>query len=99
MNRLLLRNKLHLNQAFNIPFALGPLKEYIREYGLGPGAEEILEGNFDANIDCNIPAVNYWLKHHLHREAAPNTVRVNLILEKHPVAMTIQDESTSLSPS
>ena len=48
--RLLLCNKLHLHQAWDTPFATGPLKEYIGDYGIGAGAQDILEGNFDPNL-------------------------------------------------
>eukprot|EP00957_Ditylum_brightwellii_P118355 9026530-Ditylum_brightwellii.AAC.1 len=34
MARLLRRNLLHLHQAWDTPFANGPLKEYIGKYGL-----------------------------------------------------------------
>eukprot|EP00957_Ditylum_brightwellii_P101752 7754421-Ditylum_brightwellii.AAC.1 len=34
----------------------GPLKDYIGDYGLGKGATEIIEGNFDPNKSENIPA-------------------------------------------
>eukprot|EP00957_Ditylum_brightwellii_P010436 789496-Ditylum_brightwellii.AAC.1 len=64
MEKLLSRNKLHLHQAYKTPFASGPLKEYIGKYGLGVGVQEIIEGNFDPNKSKNMPANNYWLKHH-----------------------------------
>eukprot|EP00957_Ditylum_brightwellii_P045533 3452142-Ditylum_brightwellii.AAC.1 len=64
MEKLLSRNKLNLNQAFETPFASGPLKDYIGKFGLGVGLQEIIEGNFDPNKSKNIPAANYWLKHH-----------------------------------
>eukprot|EP00957_Ditylum_brightwellii_P163937 12481239-Ditylum_brightwellii.AAC.1 len=64
MEKLLSRNKLHLHQAYETPFASGPLKDYIGKYGLGVGAQEIIEGNFDPNKSKNMPAINYWLKHH-----------------------------------
>eukprot|EP00957_Ditylum_brightwellii_P086837 6608943-Ditylum_brightwellii.AAC.1 len=35
MSRLLLRNKLHLNQIWDTPGAKGPLRNYIKENGLG----------------------------------------------------------------
>eukprot|EP00957_Ditylum_brightwellii_P043156 3270377-Ditylum_brightwellii.AAC.1 len=54
--RLLLCNKLHLHQVWDTLFANGPLKEYIGEYGIGVGAQDILEGNFDPNLECNLPA-------------------------------------------
>eukprot|EP00957_Ditylum_brightwellii_P203280 15333998-Ditylum_brightwellii.AAC.1 len=56
MDHLITRNKLHLHQAWETPFANGPLKEYVGEYGLGQGANEILEGDFDPNKSKNIPA-------------------------------------------
>eukprot|EP00957_Ditylum_brightwellii_P131729 10046672-Ditylum_brightwellii.AAC.1 len=43
MEKLLSRNKLHLHQAYETPFVSGPLKEYIGEFGLGEGAQEIIE--------------------------------------------------------
>eukprot|EP00957_Ditylum_brightwellii_P020738 1563602-Ditylum_brightwellii.AAC.1 len=62
---LIRRNSLHLHQSFDTPFAEGPLKEYIGESGLGQGADDILNGRFDPNKLENMPAVNYWLWHHI----------------------------------
>eukprot|EP00957_Ditylum_brightwellii_P074341 5648239-Ditylum_brightwellii.AAC.1 len=56
MSRLLRHNQLHLHQAWDTPFANGPLKEYIGDYGLGSGAQDILDGNFDTNVANNLPA-------------------------------------------
>eukprot|EP00957_Ditylum_brightwellii_P139441 10627359-Ditylum_brightwellii.AAC.1 len=74
MEKKLSRNKLHLHQAYETPFARGPLKDYIGKYGLGAGAQEIIEGNFDPNKSKNMPAVNYWLKHHVRRVIPPSSV-------------------------
>eukprot|EP00957_Ditylum_brightwellii_P141677 10793569-Ditylum_brightwellii.AAC.1 len=43
MEKLLSRNKLHLNQANETPSASSPLKDYIGKYGLGVRAQEIIE--------------------------------------------------------
>eukprot|EP00957_Ditylum_brightwellii_P191712 14594468-Ditylum_brightwellii.AAC.1 len=56
MSRLLLRNKLHLNQAWDTPCAKGPLSDYIGESGLGSGSRDILDGHFDPNKSKNLPA-------------------------------------------
>eukprot|EP00957_Ditylum_brightwellii_P171641 13067522-Ditylum_brightwellii.AAC.1 len=61
MLRLLRRNQLHLHQAWDTPFANGMLKEYIGSYGLGSGAQDILDDNFNPNVANNLPAVNFWL--------------------------------------
>eukprot|EP00957_Ditylum_brightwellii_P132309 10088514-Ditylum_brightwellii.AAC.2 len=63
MDKLISQSKLHLYQVWKAPFAHGPLKNYVGDYGLGKGVTEIIEGNFDPNRSKNIPAVNYWLKH------------------------------------
>eukprot|EP00957_Ditylum_brightwellii_P126048 9609532-Ditylum_brightwellii.AAC.1 len=65
MDHLITCNKLHLHQAWETPFTNGTLKEYLGEYVLEQGANEILEGDFDPNKIKNIPAVNYWLKHNI----------------------------------
>eukprot|EP00957_Ditylum_brightwellii_P159436 12136946-Ditylum_brightwellii.AAC.2 len=78
--RLLLRNKLDLHQVWDTPWAHGPLKDYIGEYGIGSGANDILEGSFNPNTASSLPAVNYWLKHHVWRVAPPNSIKVNLTL-------------------
>eukprot|EP00957_Ditylum_brightwellii_P062750 4762022-Ditylum_brightwellii.AAC.1 len=44
MTELLLRNKLHLNQAWDTPCAKGPLRDYIGDCGLGSRCHNILEG-------------------------------------------------------
>eukprot|EP00957_Ditylum_brightwellii_P123279 9399701-Ditylum_brightwellii.AAC.1 len=59
MSKLLLRNKLHLNQAWDTPCAKGPLCNYIGDYGLGIGKDNILNGNFDPNKSENLPVVNH----------------------------------------
>eukprot|EP00957_Ditylum_brightwellii_P194565 14819787-Ditylum_brightwellii.AAC.1 len=53
MSKLLVCNKLHLNKAWDTPCAQSPLWDYIGEYGLGIGAEDILNGNFDPNHSEN----------------------------------------------
>eukprot|EP00957_Ditylum_brightwellii_P155170 11812620-Ditylum_brightwellii.AAC.1 len=55
MNKLLLRNKLHLNQAWNTPCAKGSLRNYIGDCGLGLGCHDILKVNFDPNNSKNLP--------------------------------------------
>eukprot|EP00957_Ditylum_brightwellii_P186241 14178314-Ditylum_brightwellii.AAC.1 len=55
MSKLLIRNKLHLNQAWDTPCAQGPLQDYIGDYGTGVGAKDILNGNFDPNKFVNLP--------------------------------------------
>eukprot|EP00957_Ditylum_brightwellii_P087670 6676040-Ditylum_brightwellii.AAC.1 len=99
MEKLLSRNKLNLHQAYETPFASGPLKDYIGEYDLGAGAQEIIEGHFDPNKSKNTPAVNYWLKHHVRRAVPPASVQTNLIVEEFKAAVTKQTEMTSSSPS
>eukprot|EP00957_Ditylum_brightwellii_P012686 959276-Ditylum_brightwellii.AAC.1 len=99
MEKLLSRKKLHLHQAYETPFASGPLKEYISEFGLGEGTQEIIEGNSDPNKSKNIPAVNYWLKHHVWRVVPPSSVRTNLLLEEFKDSVTKQPEMTTSSPS
>eukprot|EP00957_Ditylum_brightwellii_P066332 5035385-Ditylum_brightwellii.AAC.1 len=65
MEALLQQNSLHLHQSFDTSFAEGPLKEYIGEFGLGLGADNILHGRFDPNKLENIPAINYWLQNNI----------------------------------
>eukprot|EP00957_Ditylum_brightwellii_P119984 9156799-Ditylum_brightwellii.AAC.1 len=72
MLTLIKRNKLHLNQAFNTPFARKELQDYIGENGTEKGVKEILEGKFNPNNFDNLPAVNYWIKNNLKQVAAPN---------------------------
>eukprot|EP00957_Ditylum_brightwellii_P086899 6613733-Ditylum_brightwellii.AAC.1 len=62
MSKLIQRNKLHLHQAFDTPFALSTMQEYIGENEPGLGTKEILDGDFDPNKYKNLPAVNYWIK-------------------------------------
>eukprot|EP00957_Ditylum_brightwellii_P039267 2970804-Ditylum_brightwellii.AAC.1 len=59
MSTLLLQNKVHLNKAWETLCAHGPLKDYIGDYGLGQGAKDVLDGNFDLNKSENPPAVNF----------------------------------------
>eukprot|EP00957_Ditylum_brightwellii_P015445 1162676-Ditylum_brightwellii.AAC.1 len=99
MSKLLCRNKLNLNQAWNTPCTTGLLREYIGEYGLRAGAKDIIDGNFDPNKSKNLPIVNYWLKHNIRRVAPTESIDVNITLENFKSLMKAQDKSTSLSPS
>eukprot|EP00957_Ditylum_brightwellii_P201905 15327740-Ditylum_brightwellii.AAC.1 len=49
MARPLHHNQLHLHQRWDTLFANDPVKEYIGDYGLGSGSQDILDGNFDPN--------------------------------------------------
>eukprot|EP00957_Ditylum_brightwellii_P131132 10001738-Ditylum_brightwellii.AAC.1 len=75
MSALLKRNKLHLHQACETPCAWGIIKDYLGEYGLGHGAKEILEGNFDTNVASNMLALNHWLRHNICRVAAQGSIK------------------------
>eukprot|EP00957_Ditylum_brightwellii_P099504 7579556-Ditylum_brightwellii.AAC.1 len=99
MSTLIKRNKLHLHQSFDTPFATQTMQEYIRENGTGLGAKEILDGNFDPNQFDNLPAVNYWIKHNLRRTAAQDSVDINLTKEELKSMLKKQSESMSSSPS
>jgi hypothetical protein len=99
MEKLLSKIKLHLHQAYETLFASGPLKDYIGKFGLGVGAQEILKGHFDPNKSKNMPAVSYWLKHHVRRAVPPASVQTNLTVEEFKAAVTKQTEMTSSSPS
>eukprot|EP00957_Ditylum_brightwellii_P170985 13016200-Ditylum_brightwellii.AAC.1 len=79
MSRLLCRNQLHLHQVWDTPFVNGPLKEYIGNYCLGSGAQDILDGNFDPNVANNFLAVNFWLRH----MAPSNLITVDLELDDY----------------
>eukprot|EP00957_Ditylum_brightwellii_P057000 4319649-Ditylum_brightwellii.AAC.1 len=82
MLTLIKRNKLHLHQAFDTPFARKELQDYIGENGAEKGAKEILDRQFDPNNFNNLPAVNYWIKNNLRRVAAPNSVNILLTVEE-----------------
>eukprot|EP00957_Ditylum_brightwellii_P068333 5187377-Ditylum_brightwellii.AAC.1 len=75
MSALLMWNKLHLHRAWETPCTRGAIKDYLGEYGLGHGAKEILEGNFDSNIAANMPALNHWLQHNIRRVAAQGSIK------------------------
>eukprot|EP00957_Ditylum_brightwellii_P103840 7910022-Ditylum_brightwellii.AAC.1 len=99
MNKLLLRNKLHLNQAWDTPCTKGPLRNYIRDYGLGPGCHNILEGNFNPNKSKNLPDLNHWLKHNICQVAPAVSINVDISLQDYKSLMKIQNKSTSFSLS
>eukprot|EP00957_Ditylum_brightwellii_P121439 9261497-Ditylum_brightwellii.AAC.1 len=56
MSHLIEQNKLHLHQAFNTSFATPAMQRCIGKYGTGKGAKDILVGDFDLNIQENLPA-------------------------------------------
>eukprot|EP00957_Ditylum_brightwellii_P109009 8315650-Ditylum_brightwellii.AAC.1 len=99
MTKLLLRNKLHLNQAWDTPCAKGPLRDYIGDCGLGPGCHGILVGNFDPNKSKNLPVANHWLKHNICQVAPTGSINVDISLQDYKSLMKIQNKSTSSSPS
>eukprot|EP00957_Ditylum_brightwellii_P002352 180405-Ditylum_brightwellii.AAC.1 len=99
MTKLLLRNKLHLNQAWNTLCTQGPLKDYIGECGLGPGCQDILDGNFDPNQSEKLPVINHWLKYNICQVAPSRSINVDISLHDYKSLMKVQNESTSSSPS
>ena len=99
MSKLLLWNKLHLNQAWDTPCATGLLRDYIGEYGLAVGAKYIIGGNGDPNKTENLPLVNYWLKHNIRRVTPAESININITLENFKSLIKVQDEFTSLSLS
>eukprot|EP00957_Ditylum_brightwellii_P202177 15328951-Ditylum_brightwellii.AAC.1 len=99
MDHLITCNKLHSHQAWETPFVNGALKEYVGEYGLGQGANEILEGDFDPNKSKNIPAVNYWVKDNICCALPPSSIRTNLTVNGFKGFIRIQSEKTGTSPS
>eukprot|EP00957_Ditylum_brightwellii_P050682 3842367-Ditylum_brightwellii.AAC.1 len=99
MLTLIQRNKLHLHQAFDTPFAKTEMQEYIGENGIGLGTKDILGGNFNSNNFNNLPAVNYWIKYNLKRVAAPDSVHITLTPAELKGLLEKQSETTSSSPS
>eukprot|EP00957_Ditylum_brightwellii_P201248 15324767-Ditylum_brightwellii.AAC.1 len=83
---------------FGTPCAKGPLRDYTRDCGLGPGYHDILEGNFDPNNSKNLPVVNHWLKHNICRVAPAGSINVDISLQDYKSLMKIQNESTNSSP-
>eukprot|EP00957_Ditylum_brightwellii_P205899 15345912-Ditylum_brightwellii.AAC.1 len=70
MLTLIKRNKLHLHQAFDTPFAKKEMQDYIGENRTEKGVKEILEGNFDPNNFDNLPAVSYGIKNNLEKSGS-----------------------------
>eukprot|EP00957_Ditylum_brightwellii_P155289 11821602-Ditylum_brightwellii.AAC.1 len=99
MSSLLVWNKLHLHQAWETPCTRGAIKDYLGKFGLGQGAQDILEGHFDPNLAENLPALNYWHRHNIWRVAMPGSIEVDLSLQEYKDVFKSQDESTSSSPS
>eukprot|EP00957_Ditylum_brightwellii_P012902 974918-Ditylum_brightwellii.AAC.1 len=77
IDALIKHNKLHLHQAFGAPFTMKTMHDYVRNLGTGQGAQDILAGKFDPNIQENLPAVNFSIKHHLQRVAVENSININ----------------------
>eukprot|EP00957_Ditylum_brightwellii_P072036 5475362-Ditylum_brightwellii.AAC.1 len=86
MTKLLLRNKLHLNQAWDTPCTQGPLRDYIGECGLGIGCQDILDAN-------------HRLKHNIRWVASVGSINVDISLQDYKSLLKVQNESTSSSPS
>eukprot|EP00957_Ditylum_brightwellii_P153798 11706101-Ditylum_brightwellii.AAC.1 len=92
MQRLLQRNQIHLSQAYDTPFASGPLRDHVGGYSTSQGAKEILDGDFStANFD-HLPAINYWIKHYLRRSSTTKQVKVSLTLQEFKDLFKNQDE-------
>eukprot|EP00957_Ditylum_brightwellii_P065037 4933454-Ditylum_brightwellii.AAC.1 len=49
MAKLIDYNKLHLQQAFDTPFARPEIQNYIGEFGIGKGTKKIINGNFEVD--------------------------------------------------
>eukprot|EP00957_Ditylum_brightwellii_P189136 14396765-Ditylum_brightwellii.AAC.1 len=81
MSTLIKRNKLHLHQAFDTPFAKKEMQDYIGENGTEQGAKEILEGHSDPNKFDSLPAVNCWIKNILKHVAVSDSVNIALTVE------------------
>eukprot|EP00957_Ditylum_brightwellii_P198292 15110163-Ditylum_brightwellii.AAC.1 len=92
MPTFLLQNKLHLHQKYDTTCAIGNVKGYIDKYGLGNGTKDILDRNFDPNINANLPAVNQWLQHHIRRVATPGSICVELSLDEYKGLIKSQDD-------
>eukprot|EP00957_Ditylum_brightwellii_P038441 2905972-Ditylum_brightwellii.AAC.2 len=101
MRRLIERGRLHLHQAFGTTFTGPAMQQYIRKYGTGQGAKDILAGNFDPNVQDNLPAENHQINHHLHRVATPDSININLTTEELQVLMkTMQNNKlVTIRPS
>eukprot|EP00957_Ditylum_brightwellii_P117644 8973671-Ditylum_brightwellii.AAC.1 len=99
MTKLPLRNKLHLDQAWDTPCAKGPLRGYNRDCGLGSRCDNILEGKFNPNQSKNLPVINHWLKHNICRVAPAGSINVDISLQDYKSLMKVQNKSTSSSPS
>eukprot|EP00957_Ditylum_brightwellii_P069780 5298718-Ditylum_brightwellii.AAC.1 len=99
MSTLLRQNKLYLHQACDTPCAHGEVKQYLGDYGLGQGAQDIIEGNFNPNITENLPILNHWLRHNIGRLAPKGSIKVDLTLQHYKYLFKVQDKSTSSSPS
>eukprot|EP00957_Ditylum_brightwellii_P103509 7886698-Ditylum_brightwellii.AAC.1 len=91
------RNKLNLHQAWETPCAHGPIKNYLGHYGLGQGAQDILDNKFDPNIAANLPALNNWLCNKIRQVAAQVSLKVDLTLDNYKALFKSQDKSTSSS--
>eukprot|EP00957_Ditylum_brightwellii_P040603 3073684-Ditylum_brightwellii.AAC.1 len=91
MHHLIERNQLHLQQAFNATFMTPEIT--------GKGTKDILAGDFDPNIQENLPTVNHWIKHHLKQAAALDTVGIDLTVGKLKALLKKQSKATSSSPS
>eukprot|EP00957_Ditylum_brightwellii_P142610 10865673-Ditylum_brightwellii.AAC.1 len=81
------------------PCIRGTTKDYLEEYSLGQGANEILKGNFDPNIAANMPALNHCLQHNIQQVAVQGSIKVEISLQDYKDLFNSQDESTSSSPS
>eukprot|EP00957_Ditylum_brightwellii_P024817 1875497-Ditylum_brightwellii.AAC.1 len=76
--------------------ASGPLKEYIGDFSLGSGAEDIMSGNYRGDKGEDLPAINHWLKNHIHRSNTP-PIKVALSQQEYTDLFRNQKETTSSS--
>eukprot|EP00957_Ditylum_brightwellii_P207311 15352426-Ditylum_brightwellii.AAC.1 len=92
MSTLITRSKLHLYQAFNTPFETKEMQNYIRQFGTGTGAKEILDEKFNPTSQDNSPAVNYWINNHLWRVPAVDSIDITLKVEELKQLLKKQNE-------
>eukprot|EP00957_Ditylum_brightwellii_P184443 14048483-Ditylum_brightwellii.AAC.1 len=99
MSRLVARNKLHLHQAFDTPFAQEDMLRYIGKLGTGQGVEDILNADYNPSKFSNLLAVNYWVKQNIWQVATVGTIDISMETDELQKLLKKQHETTSYSPS
>ena len=96
---ILQRNKSHLQQAYDTPFAGGAMAEYLDKHGDSDFANRVLEGEFLHEVQDGDPVMKAYLETLQYPRAnSENSVDTNITLQQYKEFWKNKRETTVTSP-